>query len=85
MCEAGNSGVNPMIPRPGKRHSLGRGLALLEGFLVLDSHDEIASLLCLRGGGDNHAWIVFKLLNPRGEIGRRVLKTHRVQNAGLVR
>ena len=29
--------------------------------------------------------IVFELLNPRGEVGCRVLEAHRVQNAGLVR
>ena len=85
MDKAGNPGVNPMLPRPGERHSFGRNLAFLERFLVLDSHDEIAAPLGLRGCGDDHAGIVFKLLNPRGEVGRRVLEANRVQNAGLVR
>jgi hypothetical protein len=85
MGKAGKPGVNPMLPRPSKRHSLGRNLAFLERFLVLYAHDEIAAALRLRGSGDDHSGIVFKLLDPRSEVCRRVLETHRVQNLGLVR
>jgi hypothetical protein len=85
MGEAGNPGVNPMLPRPGKRHSLGRSLAFLKRLLVLYAHDEIAAALGLRRCGDDQAGIAFKLLNPRGEVGRRVLETNRIQNAGFVR
>ena len=74
-----------MLARPGQRHSLGRGLAFLERFLVLDAHDEITTALRLRGRGDDHAVIVFKLLHPRAEVCRRVLEPDRVQNARLVR
>ena len=41
--------------------------------------------LRLRGRGDDHPGIVFKLLHPRAEVCRRVLEPDRVQNARLVR
>ncbi len=85
VAEAGNPRINAMLPRPGERHSFGRNLAFLERFLVLDSHDEIAGPLRLRGRGDDQPGIVFELLSPRTEVGRRVLEPDRVQNARLVR
>ena len=46
---------------------------------------KITAALRLRGRGDDHAGIVFKLLHPRAEVCRRVLEPDRVQNARLVR
>ena len=52
---------------------------------MLDSQHEIAGLLRLRGRGDDHAGIVFELVDPRSQVGCAVLEAHRVQNARLVR
>jgi hypothetical protein len=48
---------------------------------VLDAHDEIAAALRLRGRGDDHAGIVFELLQPRTAVCRGVLEPDRLTTA----
>ena len=81
--EARNPRINSIVARPGERHSF-RGKLRFNTLLLLDSHNEVRTPLGLRGCRDDHPGIIFKLRNPRSEIGSRVLEPDTIQNSRIV-
>src|SRR5262245_17385453 len=82
---AWNPRIDSILARPGEGHSFWRKLRFEKALLLLDSHNEVRTSLSLRGCQDDHPRIIFKLRNPRSEIGSRVLEPDTIENFRFIR